>query len=91
MSENIGGMGESTTGRSVGARSWSIRPSVVLAVLLVAGLIAFVVQNDSRVPVSWLVLNWEGPLWAVILIAAASGAVLGQVLGWIVRVARRRR
>lgn len=81
------GIGEPSTGK----RGLSIRPGVVLAVLLVAALIAFVIQNDSRVPVSWLFLSWEGPLWAVIIIAAVAGIVLGQVLSWLVRLSKWRK
>ena len=72
-----------------GRRPLSAR--VVLAALVAAALIIFVVQNDERVPVSWLFLSMEGPLWSVIIVAAVAGAVLTEVVGWFVRRARRRR
>ena len=73
------------------ARKWSIRPGVVLALLVAAALIVFVVQNDREVPVTWWFVEVNGPLWAVIIVAAVAGAVLTEVLGWVVGRRRRRR
>ena len=72
-------------------RKWSVRPGVVIALVIAAALIVFVVQNDSKVPVTWLFIELNGPLWAVIVAAAVAGALLSQVLGWVVRRTRRRR
>ena len=72
-------------------RKWSVRPGVVLALLVAAALIVFVVQNDRDVPVTWLFVEVNGPLWAVIIAAAVAGAVLSEVLGWVVGRRRRRR
>ena len=72
-------------------RKLSVRPSVIVAALVAAALIIFVVQNSSRVPVNWLFVQVDGPLWAVIIVAAVAGAVLSQVLGWVVARSRRRR
>jgi len=82
-----------TGGRSTkpAARKWSIRPGVVLALLVTAALIVFVVQNDREVPVTWWFVEVNGPLWAVIIVAAVAGAVLAEVLGWVVGRRRRRR
>ena len=68
-----------------------IRPGVVIALLVAAALIIFVVQNDSEVPVTWLFVKVNGPLWAVIIVAAAAGAVLTELLGWVAGRRRRRR
>lgn len=73
------------------AQKWSIRPGVVLALLVAAALIVFVVQNDREVPVTWWFVEVNGPLWAVIIVAAVAGAVLTEVLGWVVGRRRRRR
>ena len=75
---------------SPAGRKWSVRPGVVVAVLVAAALIVFVVQNDNEVPVTWLFVEVNGPLWAVIIAAAVAGAVLSEVLGWVVRRTRRR-
>ena len=83
-----------TGGRSTkpAGRKRSIRPGVVIALLVAAALVVFVVQNDREVPVTWLFVEVNGPLWAVIIAAAVAGAVLTEVLGWVVgRVRRRRR
>ena len=72
-------------------RKWSIRPGVVLALLVAAALIVFVVQNDRDVPVTWWFVEVNGPLWAVIIVAAVAGAVLTEILGWVVGRRRRRR
>lgn len=90
MRDNPADASEQHTDGRTGARRRSPRSGMVLAALLTAALIAFVVQNDERVPVSWLLLSWEGPLWAVIVIAALAGALFSQVLRWVLRVARRR-
>ncbi len=73
-------------------RKRSIRPGVIVALLVAAALIVFVVQNNTEVPVTWLFVEVNGPLWAVIIVAAVAGAVLSEVLGWVAgRVRRRRR
>lgn len=72
-------------------RRLSVRPGVVVAGLVAAALVAFVVQNGSEVPVKWLFIEVDGPLWAVIIVAAVAGAVLTEVLGWVVGRRRRRR
>jgi uncharacterized integral membrane protein len=89
-----GSFGASATGgrgAQPAARKWSIRPGVVLALLVAAALVVFVVQNDREVPVAWWFVEVNGPLWAVIIVAAAAGAVLTEVLGWAAGRRRRRR
>ena len=82
-----------TGGRSIkpAGRKWSLRPGVVLALVVAAALIVFVVQNGSEVPVKWWFVELDGPLWAVIIVAAVAGAVLSEVVGWVVGRRRRRR
>ena len=69
----------------------SIPPGLVAAVLVVAALIFFVVQNGDDVDFEWLVFDMTGPLWVVIVVAAVAGAVLSEVLGFLRRRRRRRR
>lgn len=69
----------------------SIPPGLVAAVLLVVALIFFVVQNGDDVAFEWLVFDMTGPLWVVILVAAAAGAVINEVFGFVRRRRRRRR
>lgn len=61
----------------------------VAAALLAAALVAFVVQNTDSTPVSWFFIDRSAPLWLIIVVSAVAGAVLSEILGWIVR--RRRR
>ena len=68
-----------------------VRPGVVAAVLVAVALIVFVVQNGSEVPVTWLFVEVNGPLWAVIVVAAAAGAVLSEIIGWVTGRSRRRK
>ena len=64
---------------------------MVIALVVAAALIVFVVQNGTEVPVRWLFVSMSQPLWAVIIVAAVAGAVLTEVLGWVVGRRRRRR
>ena len=89
LTPEAGTAGDRST--SPAGRKWSVRPGVVIALVIAAALIVFVVQNDSKVPVTWLFIELNGPLWAVIVAAAVAGALLSQVLGWVVRRTRRRR
>jgi uncharacterized integral membrane protein len=64
-----------------------------IATLVGAGVIAvllgaFVIQNDSSIEVQWLFVEQSSPLWLVIVVSAVAGAVLSEVLGWLIR--RRR-
>ncbi len=52
-------------------------------------LVAFIVQNTVEVRLRWLFIDRTARLWVVIVIAAVAGAVLSEVLGWVIR--RRRR
>ena len=58
------------------------------AALVAFALIAFVVQNTDSTPVQWLFIDRSAPLWLIIVISAVAGAVLSEILGWIIR--RRR-
>jgi uncharacterized integral membrane protein len=64
-------------------------PRVIGAAVLAVALIAFIGQNRTDTEVNWLFLDGTWPLWLVIVIAAVLGAVLSEVLGWLIR--RRRR
>ena len=72
-------------------RKRSMRPFVVTAVVLGAALTVFIFQNGGEVPVTWLFVTVNGPLWAVIVASAAAGALLSQVVAWIMRRKRRRK
>ena len=66
-----------------------ISPELVGAVLLAVVLVIFIVQNDTDQKVSWVVFNKRAPLWAVILVSALIGYLLGQLIEFAIK--RRRR
>ncbi|MEM7141901.1 MAG: LapA family protein [Actinomycetota bacterium] len=59
------------------------------AAVVAIALIAFIVQNRDDAEVTWLFLDGTWPLWIVIVISAVAGAILSEVVGWLMR--RRRR
>jgi uncharacterized integral membrane protein len=65
-------------------------PTVVGAAVVAIALISFIGQNRDDTEVSWLFLDGTWPLWLVIVVAAVLGAVLSEVLGWLIRRRRRR-
>jgi uncharacterized integral membrane protein len=74
---------EQPTGRRV------FHPSLIVAILIGLGLVAFIVQNTSRTKVRWLFLTVHAPLWVVILIAGAATLVIAEITGFVVRRARK--
>ncbi len=71
-------------------RGGSVAKLVVVAIVAV-GLAAFVVQNTTDTPVTWLMFDGSSPLWMVIVVSAVAGAILSEALGWMIRRSRRRR
>lgn len=53
---------------------------LVLGLVLLAALVAFVVDNSSDVRVGWVVGDAEAPLAFVLLITAVAGAGVGWLL-----------
>ncbi len=64
--------------------------TVIGAAVVAIALIAFIGQNRDDTEVNWLFLDGTWPLWLVIVVAAVLGAVLSEVLGWLLRRRRRR-
>jgi uncharacterized integral membrane protein len=67
-----------------------VSPEVVVAALLAVVLLIFVVQNDERIDVSWVVFTRRAPLWMVILISALLGYLIGQLIEFGVKRRIRR-
>lgn len=63
---------------------------IIVVGLIALALILFVVLNGADTEVSWLFFDTNGPLWVVILVSAVLGAVLSEVIGWMVRRKRRK-
>ncbi|MDE0065357.1 MAG: LapA family protein [Acidimicrobiaceae bacterium] len=55
------------------------------AALVALALIAFVVQNTDSTPVQWFFIDRSAPLWLIIVISAVAGAILSEILGWMIR------
>lgn len=68
-----------------------IAPEIVVAALLAVVLVIFIVQNDEDQKVSWVVFSKRGPLWAVILVSAVIGYLIGQLVEFGVKRRRRER
>jgi uncharacterized integral membrane protein len=64
--------------------------TVISAAVVAVALIAFVVQNRTDTEVTWLFLDGMWPLWLVIVVSAVGGAVLSEILGWLIRRRRRK-
>lgn len=71
------------------AESSNSQSKLLLVAIVGVALAAFVVQNTDSADVSWLVFERSAPLWIVILASAGAGAVLSELVGWVLR--RRRR
>ena len=70
-------------------RTRSFDWSVILALVVAVARLLFIVQNTDSTEVSWLFFDGSAPLWLLLVITAALGAVLFWVVSMFVR--RRRR
>ncbi len=66
------------------------RERLLAVAIVAAGLGAFVVQNTDSTPVTWLIFSGSAPLWVVIVLAAAAGAVLSELGGYLIRRRKHR-
>ena len=53
--------------------------------LAAVALLAFVVQNTEDATFNWLMIEITMPLWLALVIAAALGAVIANLGGWVLR------
>lgn len=60
--------------RAITARQW-------LAILLVILSLIFIIQNRKEVKVHLFGFTVEAPLWAILLVTAAVGVLIGALLG----------
>jgi uncharacterized integral membrane protein len=59
--------------------------AIIVTVLVVVILGVFVWQNRDTVEIEFLFLGVSLPLWAVVVIFMALGALLGLVWRWVMR------
>lgn len=65
--------------------------ALVAFVLVTVAIIALVFQNQDPVPLRWLWIETEVPLFVVVLVAGLVAVLLDELVGFIWRVRRRRR
>lgn len=53
-----------------------------MALLFVAAVLTFLVQNADSVRVSWLAWRVRAPLWVVTFIAAAGAGLVSAFIAW---------
>ena len=63
----------------------------ILALLVIVPIAILVVSNPDSTLVEWAGLDWEAPLWLVLLTTFLAGIVSGPLLAWGWRLWRRRR
>jgi uncharacterized integral membrane protein len=66
-------------------------PAFVLAAIVAILLLVFIVQNGERAQVTWLVFDRNPPVWAIIIVSAVAGYLLGQLVEIGLRRHRRNR
>lgn len=73
------------------ARRNQFRARLGLGVVVTVAIILLVVQNGSSARLNWLAFHFSSPLWIMLLLTAAAGAVAWEVMKAFVRRARRLR
>lgn len=63
----------------------------VLFVLATLALVVLVWQNQDPVPLRWLWIDTEVPLFLIVLVTALVAVLLDELVGFIWRARRRRR
>jgi uncharacterized integral membrane protein len=76
------GRAEALDGTAAGAHRVRVRH--VLSGILAVVLVFFVVQNADQVSVRWMVWSGKAPLWLIVVGSALAGAVVAQLVAWLV-------
>jgi uncharacterized integral membrane protein len=63
---------------------------LIIAGLIVIAVAIFVAQNTESIEFEFLVFTFSMPLWLVLVIVFALGAVVGQGVMWLRRRRKRR-
>lgn len=64
--------------------------ALIVAGVIVVAIAIFVAQNTEDIQFEFLVFNFTAPLWLVLVIVFALGALAGQGLMWVRRRRKRR-
>lgn len=73
------------------ARRGQFRAGLGLGVVVTAAIVLLVIQNGGSARLSWLSFHFSSPLWIMLLLTAAAGAIVWEVTKAFVRRARRLR
>lgn len=78
-------------GNNIEYRGTGFYASVIGAIVLAAGLLAFAVQNTGSVTVEWLSFELTAPLFAWVIGAALLAVVVDELVGLVWRGRERNR
>lgn len=65
-------------------RGHGLMRGFVLGAVVTAAMALFIVQNTASIEFDWLWLEFEAPLWLMLLVAFAAGLIVGPLViaGW---------
>ncbi len=75
--------------RSTGRNSF--RTGVILGVLITVAVVLLIIQNGESVQLDWIAFHFRTPLWIMLLLTAAAGAVVWELIKVASRRTRRSR
>ncbi len=61
----------------------------MVGVIIAVALVLLITQNGEKTHIDWLAFDFEAPLWIVLLLSAAAGAIVWESVKFALR--RRRR
>lgn len=70
-------------------RTWLV--PLAAAVLVAVAIAILVVSNPDSVPIAWAGLEWEAPLWLVLIATFAAGGLMAPLIVRLSRTYGRRR
>lgn len=62
------------------SRGRSVRPRTIAALVVVALIVVFIVQNRETVQINLFALNLSSPLWLLLVVMVALGVLVGFLL-----------
>ena|ERR1700728_852128 len=71
-------VGADTTARTGLSRTWA---AIIIGVVVLAFLLAFIIENGQSVKVSIFTVSWRIPLGVALLLAAVGGVLLAAIVG----------
>ena len=71
------------------ARRTRFRTRLALGVVVTVAIVLLIIQNGRSAHLSWLAFHFSSPLWIMLLLTAAAGAVVWEVIKAASRRARR--